>query len=145
MSHVLLVANRTCPCPDVLDEVRARAGEQGSVLVVAPALNRRLRHWVSDTDGAVAAARARLDEALAWLADAGVRARGEVGDADPVQAIDDALVHYPATEIVISTFPLERSNWLEKDILRRAGERSGLPVVHLTSQFGLAAAAATVG
>jgi len=141
MPNVLLVANRTCPCPDVLEEVRERAGDEGHVLIVAPALNRRLRHWMSDTDGAIAAARGRLDEALAWLVDAGVRASGEVGDADPVQAMADALTLFPASEIVISTYPRERSNWLEKDVLRRAGERSELPILHVTSRYGLAAAA----
>ena len=33
---------------------------------MAPALNSRLRHWVSDTDGALASARERLDRALAY-------------------------------------------------------------------------------
>jgi hypothetical protein len=142
MPDVLLVANRTCPCPDVLDAVRARAGTGGEVRVVVPALNRRLRHWVSDTDEAIAAARTRLDEALDWLADFGVMADGEVGDADPVQAAEDALARFRADEIVISTYPEPHSNWLEKDIVGRTRERSGLPVAHLTSRYGLEAAAA---
>jgi len=139
--HLLLIANRTCPCPDVLEEVRRRATD-GEVLVVAPALNRRLAHYVSDTDAAVRAARERLDRAIGWLVEAGIEARGEVGDADPVLAIEDALAGFPATEIVISTHPPERSNWLEKDIVRRAGECSGLPIVHLVSHYDLDGAAA---
>ena len=138
--RLLLIANRTCPCPDVLEEVRRRAADGGEVLVVAPALNRRLAHWVSDTDAAVRAAHERLERAIAWLDEAGIRARGEVGDADPVLAIEDALAGYEATEIVISTHPPERSNWLEKDILRRAAERSGLPIVHLVSRYDLSPA-----
>jgi len=139
--RLLLIANRTCPCPDVLEEVRRRATD-GEVLVVAPALNRRLAHYVSDTDAAVRAARERLDRAIGWLVEAGIEARGEVGDADPVLAIEDALAGFPATEIVISTHPPERSNWLEKDIVRRAGECSGLPIVHLVSHYDLDGAAA---
>ncbi len=139
--HLLLIANRTCPCPDVLEEVRRRASD-GEVLVVAPALNRRLAHYVSDTDAAVRAARERLDRAIGWLVEAGIEARGEVGDADPVLAIEDALAGFPATEIVISTHPPERSNWLEKDIVRRAGECSGLPIVHLVSRYDLDGVAA---
>lgn len=141
-SRLLLIANRTCPCPDVLDEVRRRATADGEVLVVAPALNGRLAHWVSDTDAAVLAARERLDRAVEWLHEAGMQARGEIGDADPVLAIEDALAGYAATEIVISTHPPERSNWLEKDIVRRAGERSGLPIVHVVSHYDLLGAAA---
>jgi len=139
--HLLLIANRTCPCPDVLEEVRRRAID-GEVLVVAPALNRRLAHYVSDTDAAVRAARERLDRAIGWLVEAGIEARGEVGDADPVRAIEDALAGFPATEIMISTHPPERSNWLEKDIVRRAGECSGLPIVHLVSRYDLDGVAA---
>ena len=67
LSHVLLVANRTCPCPDVLDTVSEHAGAAGRVHIVAPALNSRLRHYVSDVDAAVAAAQERLDRALAHL------------------------------------------------------------------------------
>ena len=135
--RILLVANRTCPCPDVLDAVRERAGAEGEILVVAPALNTRLRHWVSDLDGAVTAARERLDRAVEALGEAGVTARGEVGDADPLVAIDDVLAAFPATEIVISTYPPGQSNWLEHDLVARAGRRTMLPVTHLVSHFGL--------
>ena len=138
-SSVLLVANRTCPCPDVLETVGTRAGA-GEVLVVAPALNSRLRHWVSDTDDAVASARERLDVAVASLREHGISVTGAVGDSDPLTAIDDALADFDATEIVISTFPDGESNWLEHDLPGRAGERFGRPVVHLVSRYGLAAA-----
>jgi hypothetical protein len=135
--HVLLVANRTCPCPDVLDDVRRRCGSMGRVRVVAPALNSRVRHWVSDSDEAVRAASERLGLALDWLGERGVDAEGEVGDADPLVAIEDALARFPATVLVISTHPKGRSNWLERDIVRRAEERFGLPVDHLVSGYGL--------
>lgn len=139
--HVLLVANRTCPCPDVLDDVRRRSGAGGRVRIVAPALNSRLRHWVSDSDAALRAAGDRLEQALGWLADEGVDAVGEVGDADPLVAIEDVLANFPATVIVISTHPAGSSNWLERDLVRRAEDRFDLPVVHLVSRYELAAAA----
>ena len=138
-AFVLLVANRTCPCPEMLEEV-ARQAAGGEVLVVAPALNSRLRHYVSDSDAASAAARERVDEAVAMLVGFGVAARGEVGDSDPLIAMEDALHAFPASAIVISTYPEGQSNWLERDLPRRAEERFGRPVVHLVSRFGLAAA-----
>jgi hypothetical protein len=144
MSHrrILVVANRTCPCPALADELAARAGDPpGEVLVVAPALNSRLRHWVSDVDPAVAAAGERLDRALANLTDRGVVAAGVVGDSDPLLAIEDALTDFQATEIVLSTHPAGRSNWLEKNLPRRAAQRFDLPITHLVSDYGLQEAA----
>jgi hypothetical protein len=76
---ILVVANRTCPCPLLLDEVARRASDAPiDVLVVVPALNSRLRHWLSDIDDALARAHARLGVALADLRTRGVNARGEV-------------------------------------------------------------------
>jgi hypothetical protein len=71
--------------------------------VVAPALNSRLRHWISDEDVARRAAEERLAFCLERLTRAGLEARGVVGDADPLQAIADALYDFAANEIVIAT------------------------------------------
>ena len=104
-------------------------GVDEDVLARLPALNSRLRTWTSDEDGARAAAQARLDASLARLAARGVNARGEIGDGDPLQALEDALREFPADEIVVSTHPPGRSHWLEQgvveqraDALRRAGD-----------------------
>ena len=101
------------------------------VLVVTPALNSPLKHWVSDDDGARAAAQERLDRSLAQLAEAGVQARGEVGDGDPLQAIEDALRTFGADEIIISTHPEGRSNWLERGVVENARERFAVPITHV--------------
>jgi hypothetical protein len=103
---ILVIANRTCPCPTLVEEVARRAvNTPAVVLVVAPALNSRLRHWVSDLDGAVAQARDRVGFAVAELRERGISARGEVGDSNPLVAIADALAEFPASEIVIATHP----------------------------------------
>ena len=73
-----------------------------NVLVVAPALNSRLRRWVSDEDRARQHAAERLHAYLDHLEKRGVRAAGRVGDADPLLAIADALVTFPADEIIIA-------------------------------------------
>jgi hypothetical protein len=129
--RILVVANETVAGRALRAEVVHRAGEDTEVLVVCPALNSPLRHWASDEDGARAKAQERLDESLGALAGAGVEARGEVGDADPLQAIDDALRTFGADEIVISTHPPGRSNWLEKEIIVRARERYDCPITHV--------------
>lgn len=130
--RILVVANRTCPCPELIDEIARRDPDE--VLVVAPALNSRLRHWVSDVDGAVAQARDRLAVALAGLRERGIGARGEVGDADPLLAIDDALAGFAASEILVSTRPPGQSNWLERGLIDKARARFAAPVVHLVPE-----------
>jgi hypothetical protein len=135
---ILVVANRTCPCPTLVDEVARRAGDTPTdVLVVAPALNSRLRHWVSDVDGAIARAHDRVELAVDELRERGLSTRGEVGDSDPMVAITDALAHFPASEIVITTHPAGQSNWLERGLIENARARFDIPVTHLVSTYGL--------
>jgi GABA permease len=129
--RVLVVANETVAGGALRAEILRRAGPTSEVLVVCPALNSRIRHWTSDEDHAREEAQARLDESLAALAAAGVRARGQVGDDDPIQAVDDALRAFAADEIVISTHPPGRSNWLERGLVDRARERYGCPIGHV--------------
>jgi GABA permease len=130
--HLLIVANETVEGSALIDTVREIAlSHDADVFVVAPALNSRLRHWMSDSDAAHAAAEARLAGCLTRLRAAGVRAVGEVGDADPMRAIEDAIHVFPADEIVIGTHPEERSNWLAHDLVGRACARWSLPVAHV--------------
>src|SRR5436190_14277724 len=129
--RILVVANETCAGRALLDELRGRVGPGSEVLVVAPALNSRLRHIFADIDAAYSAAEERLAESVDALRAVGIGAAGAVGDSDPVQAIEDALVEFEATEIVISTHPPERSNWLEKRVVERATERFEIPIAHV--------------
>lgn len=138
-ANILLIANRTCPCPDVLATVREQAGEGGHVHVVSPALNSRLRHYVSDIDGAVDAASGRLKEAISLLRALGADVTGEVGDSDPLLAARDALRTFEADGIVISTYPKGQSNWLERDLPGQVADEFGVPVTHLVSRYDLAA------
>jgi hypothetical protein len=130
--HLLVVANETVEGNVLVEIVRDIAlSRDANVFVVAPALNSRLRHWMSDSDFAHATAQQRLENTLARLRNAGLRASGEVGDADPLRAIDDAIHIFPADEIVIGTHPEERSNWLAHDLVARACARFELPVAHV--------------
>jgi hypothetical protein len=102
---------------------------------VAPALNSRLRHWLSDVDEALARARERLDLAITSLRRRGVIARGEIGDADPMLAIADALASFPADEILIATLPAGRSNWIERGLVEKATARFGITIAHLVASY----------
>jgi hypothetical protein len=129
---ILVVANETVGGAELHELLGHRtAGVREDVLVVCPALNSKLNTWTSDEDDARVAAQGRLDASLGRLRDAGISARGEIGDGDPLQALEDALRVFPADEVVVSTHPPGRSNWLEQGLVEQARLRFDVPVTHV--------------
>jgi hypothetical protein len=131
--RVLVVANETVGGSVLRRTIRESVtGHEGAeVLVVSPALNSPLKHWVSDDGDARVAAQQRLDESLARLSADGLDARGTIGDGEPLQAIEDTLRTFGADEIIISTHPEGRSHWLEQGLVSQARERFDLPITHV--------------
>ncbi|TML89140.1 MAG: universal stress protein [Actinobacteria bacterium] len=130
--RILVVANETVGGQTLRETIRDKAaGGPSQVLVVTPALNSPLKYWVSDEDDARAAAQRRLDASLARLAADGISARGEVGDSEPLTALEDALRTFGADEIIISTHPEGRSHWLEQGLVTKARERFTVPITHV--------------
>ena len=127
--RILVVANETIE-GDVLHEA-IHGSAAVEVHVIAPALNSRLRHWVSDEDEAHRSAEDRLVACLARLRKAGLDARGSVGDGDPLQALADGLHFFPADEIIIATHPEGRSHWLARNLVERARSRFAQPILHV--------------
>jgi hypothetical protein len=129
--RILVIANETVGGEALRKRIERHAGKRAQVLVVSPALNTPLRHWASDEDPARAEAQERLRRSLARLEQEGIQASGEVGDGDPLQAIEDALRTFGADEIIISTHPEGRSNWLERGVVSGARERFAVPIHHV--------------
>jgi hypothetical protein len=130
--RILVVANETVAGGALRDAIKVAAeGARANVLVVSPALNTKLKHWTSDEDQARAAAEERLARSCRELERLGIDARGEVGDADPLQAIEDAQRTFGAEMIIISTHPQGRSNWLERGVVSGARERFSVPITHV--------------
>jgi hypothetical protein len=142
--HLLVVVTEPADAPRTVEAIAAAAaaGTRASgasddaidVLVVAPALNRRLSHWLSDLRQARLGAQERLALSLAALAAARLPATGRVGDTDPVQAVEDTLASFPAQEVVFVTGADE-----EKEVgeVRRRLDR---PLRHLVVGNGTSAA-----
>lgn len=130
--RVLVVANETVRGEELMSALGelALAGKT-RFFVVSPALNSRLKTWTSDEDPARAAAQKRLAATLSRLGSVGVEARGEVGDVDPLVAIEDAVRSFRPDEIVLSTHPPGKSNWLERGVVAAVQERYDLPVTHV--------------
>jgi len=130
--RILVIANETVGGGPLRKQIEERsAGYDTTVLVVSPALNSPIRHWASDEDPAREEARQRLEASLRRLRENGIQASGEVGDADPLQAIEDAVRTFGPDEIIISTHPEGRSHWLERGVVSGARERFAVPITHV--------------
>jgi len=133
MSHLLVIANETVAGKELTEAVGRHAEPGLQVTVVCP-VNAPREGYVVYQDTRRAAARRRLDKALADLREAGIAADGFVVDADPVDAVRDALAQLepPVTEIVVSTHPAQKSGWLRRDVLEEIRRASGgIPVEHV--------------
>ncbi len=130
--RVLVVANRTLQGDELTSLLRRRARAGAELRVVAPILVSRVRYLASDVDRELKQARERLAHALEWARAEGVQASGNVGDPNAaLGAIEDELRLFAADEIVISTYPEGKSNWLETDIVQRLRDELDIPITHV--------------
>ena len=119
---LLVVANVTASSDELLDCLRDRA-DQGACrfTLIMPA---------SGAD-----ARARLDAALARMAEAGLEnVEGSVGDPDPVVAVMEIWDPMKFDEIIVSTLPTGSSRWLGLDLPHRLEKLTSVPVRHVVSE-----------
>ena len=138
--RLLILANETCASTAVLAEVRRQVDvidTPTEVLVIAPALSAsRLKHWLgADLAAARSAADERLMRSVAALRSHGIPALGELGDSDPLQALDDAIRVFRPDQVIIATHPPARSHWLEEGIVEAARKRFALPIVHVVADL----------
>lgn len=119
-------------------ELGERAGDRTpEVRVVVPALaETAFQQAAGAVDEGMEHAREQLDESLSRVHDAGVDGEGQVGDSDPMLAIEDALYDFPADEIVIVTHPEDQGRWLEDDLFERAKQRFEPPIRHYVARNG---------
>ena len=137
--RLLVVANQTLGGPELRAELIARS-PRPQLRIVAPILISRVKYAMSDIDTELVLARERLDECLAWARAEGFDASGEICPDGPLVAIEDQLRKFGADEIVISTHPPERSNWLEAGVVDRARAELDVPVAHVVVHLSHASA-----
>jgi phosphopantetheine adenylyltransferase len=126
-ANVLVVANETVLDEPLLDRIRARAREGGaSFLLVCPQSDpTRAEHPDAER---------RLRAALSKLRAEGIDVHGQIAHPDPFTAAMQAVHDERIDEILVSTFPGERSGWLRRDLVGRLRSESGLPVEHVVSE-----------
>jgi hypothetical protein len=102
------------------------------VFVVAPAIPESgLDLIMGAVDEAIPPARERLEKTLQELEDAGISARGEVGDSDPIQAMSDEIVKFHPDQIIVVAHREGDRPAAEKGMLERAERDFELPVLEL--------------
>jgi nucleotide-binding universal stress UspA family protein len=134
MTGKRLLVVPTAPVDDALlrDRLREHAGSDVEVRVVAPASDLSPLQWLaSDEDEARGEAAEIAQKAEKAVQPGAGRVEAEVGDSDPVQAIEDALREFAADEVIVVTRSGDEANWLEQDAAEEASERFGVPVTQL--------------
>lgn len=107
-----------------IEQLQANSNGDGvEVRVVVPAVEANsLQHTLGDIDEPRERAHERLERALDLLQQGGVEVSGEVGDPDPVQAAQDALLKAPADEVLIFEHCESQAQWYDNGLLERAQE-----------------------
>ena len=130
--RVLIITNEVVANPAGVPEViQKQVREADAVCVVAPALTSRLHTWVSDIDAEYREADERMRMLVGGIDSAGPAVSGRVGDEDPLQAVADALVSFPADALILGVHPSGDANWRERRFSKKVRERFGLPVTEV--------------
>ena len=151
MSRILVVANRTLGSDDLLQAIQDRMAKgpcEFTLLVPATAhahqettmeaLTRRITNLpvTEEARGSAEAdieyARGRVELGIEQLQQLGAEVDGEVGDANPVKAVEDALSRRNYDEIILSTLPSGVGRWLGQDVPRKVKRKFKGPVTVVT-------------
>jgi GABA permease len=125
-ANVLVVANETVLGEALLDRIRRRAAEgPATFLLVCPQSD--------PLESAHPEAERRLRTALSTLRAEGIEAHGQIAHPDPYTAAMVVLRDERIDELIVSTYPGERSGWLRRDLLGRLRSDAGVPVEHVES------------
>jgi hypothetical protein len=123
-ANVLVVANETVLGEPLLDTIRRRAAEgPASFLIVCPQSD--------PSRGEHPEAERRLRAALSILRSEGIDVHGQIAHPDPFHAAMECVEDERTDEIIVSTFPGERSGWLRRDLVGRLRSQTGVPVQHV--------------
>jgi hypothetical protein len=123
-ANVLVVANQTVLGAPLLDKIRERAQKApASFLIISPQ---------GESEGSYEAAERRLLRAVSVLRGEGLDVHGQISHPDPFAAVMQTMEDERVDELIVSTFPDERSGWLRRNLLERLRDETKLPIEHVT-------------
>ena len=123
-SNVLVIANRTVVSDVLLEKIRERAASGPAAFLIVSPQSDDEEHDDADR---------RLRHALGELRSEGIEAHGQVVHPDPYTAARNVVHDERVDEIIVSTFPGEKSGWLRRDLVGRLRKDTGLPVEHVVA------------
>ena len=128
--RILILANEAVGDEALVREiVRHTEGRRAEARIVAPALvDSPLALAAGDVDDDIEGARRRLDASIDALGRSGIETSGDVGEADPVLALEDGLRLFAADEVIIVAHRGERGAWLEDGVVERVRREVDLPI-----------------
>lgn len=126
--HVLVVAGEALSGEKLAAQLRGAAESEVELDVLAPILATRSHQLAGDIDRERDEAHRRLQASLAWARQHGFAAKGEVGDEDPLLAIEDELRDFGVDEVVIVRSAAERRSWLANRMLGYLAKELDVPV-----------------
>ena len=132
--NVLVVANQTVLGEPLLQKIRDRAAQgPTSFLIISPQ---------GDTEGSYEAAEKRLLRAVGRLRGEGLDVHGQISHPDPYSAVLQTIEDERVDEVIVSTFPNERSGWMRRDVVQRLAADTKLPIEHVEVDVPAAGATA---
>ncbi|HVH50996.1 MAG TPA: hypothetical protein VM690_02540 [Gaiellaceae bacterium] len=124
-ANVLVVANQTVLGEPLLEKIRERAAVgPASFLIISPQ---------GDLEGSYDKAERRLLRAVELLRGEGLDVHGQIAHPDPYSAVIQTIGDERVDEIIVSTFPGERSGWLRRDLVERLRSNVDVRVDHVVS------------
>ena len=139
MRRYLVVAHQTLGSAELLDALKERLAEGACTFhLIVPELHTGGATW---SEGRVRReASEHLEEARLRFLGEGLAVTGEVGDANPVDAVENAVRDHggePYDAVIVSTLPLGASKWLKLDAPTRIHRTTGMPVIHVVGHLAL--------
>ncbi|MDQ1396438.1 MAG: hypothetical protein QOG64_1697 [Acidimicrobiaceae bacterium] len=130
MRMCLVVANQTLLGEELLQALLAkRDREHDCQFHLLVPENHPRGSWTEGMVHSVAAE--QLEKGRIHFAEHGIEVTGEVGDANPIQAVGDILRRDPFDEIIVSTLAPGPSRWLRADVPTRLRRHFSLRVTHV--------------
>jgi GABA permease len=135
MRRYLVVAHKTLGGAHLKEKVQELLAEGPCrFFLLVPVTHPKDHAW---TDGQnETAAREKLAEGLAAFRAVGVTdVEGDIGDANPVYAVDAVVRDDPDfDELIVSTLPAGLSRWLKVDVPSRLAKQFKFPVTHIVAE-----------